>query len=110
MVDYVADYLEGIEKRQVFPSVEPGYLRCLMPSCAPQEPDTYEDIIGDVEKIIMPGVSVRGPARGTSVSGAPVGIGRLTCVPSPDPRGPTSGRTLPVSSFQLRQRRPREVR
>lgn len=69
MVDYVADYLEGIEKRQVFPSVEPGYLRCLMPSCAPQEPDTYEDIIGDVEKIIMPGVSVRGPARGTSVSG-----------------------------------------
>ncbi|ELK12691.1 Aromatic-L-amino-acid decarboxylase [Pteropus alecto] len=57
MVEYVADYLEDIEKRQVYPSVEPGYLRPLMPSCAPQEPDAYEDIMKDVEKIIMPGVT-----------------------------------------------------
>ena len=57
MVDYIADYLEGIEGRQVFPDVEPGYLRPLMPSCAPQEPDTFEDIMKDVEKVIMPGVS-----------------------------------------------------
>lgn len=58
MVDYMADYLEGIEGRQVYPDVEPGYLRALIPPCAPQEPDAYEDIIKDVEKIIMPGVSV----------------------------------------------------
>ncbi|XP_011375572.1 aromatic-L-amino-acid decarboxylase [Pteropus vampyrus] len=57
MVEYVADYLEDIEKRQVYPSVQPGYLRPLMPSCAPQEPDTYEDIIKDVEKLIMPGAA-----------------------------------------------------
>ncbi|XP_045053397.1 aromatic-L-amino-acid decarboxylase isoform X1 [Desmodus rotundus] len=57
MVDYIADYLEGIEGRQVFPDVEPGYLRPLMPSCAPQEPDTFEDIMKDVEKVIMPGVT-----------------------------------------------------
>lgn len=57
MVDYVADYLEGIEGRQVYPDVEPGYLRSLIPSAAPQEPDPYEDIIRDVEKVIMPGVT-----------------------------------------------------
>ncbi|XP_049633435.1 aromatic-L-amino-acid decarboxylase [Suncus etruscus] len=57
MVDYVADYMEGIEKRQVYPDVEPGYLRPLIPASAPQEPDTFEDIINDVEKIIMPGVT-----------------------------------------------------
>ncbi|KAB0375587.1 hypothetical protein FD755_012230 [Muntiacus reevesi] len=57
MVDYVADYLEGIEKRQVFPDVDPGYLRRLIPTTAPQEPETFEDIIKDVEKIIMPGVT-----------------------------------------------------
>ncbi|KAB1253778.1 Aromatic-L-amino-acid decarboxylase [Camelus dromedarius] len=57
MVDYVADYLEGIEARQVYPDVEPGYLRPLIPPTAPQEPDTFEDIINDVEKIIMPGVT-----------------------------------------------------
>lgn len=58
MVDYVADYIEGIEGRQVYPDVEPGYLRPLIPTSAPQEPDKYEDIVSDIEKIIMPGVSV----------------------------------------------------
>ncbi|XP_036086411.1 aromatic-L-amino-acid decarboxylase isoform X1 [Rousettus aegyptiacus] len=57
MVEYVAGYLEAIERRQVYPSVEPGYLRPLLPSCAPQEPDTFEEIMEDVEKIIMPGVT-----------------------------------------------------
>ncbi|XP_008568098.1 PREDICTED: aromatic-L-amino-acid decarboxylase isoform X4 [Galeopterus variegatus] len=57
MVDYMANYLEGIEGRQVYPDVEPGYLRPLIPPTAPQEPDTYEDIISDIEKIIMPGGS-----------------------------------------------------
>uniref|UniRef100_A0A2K6F979 Aromatic-L-amino-acid decarboxylase n=1 Tax=Propithecus coquereli TaxID=379532 RepID=A0A2K6F979_PROCO len=57
MVDYVANYMEGIESRQVYPDVEPGYLRPLIPAAAPQEPDTFEDIISDVEKIIMPGGS-----------------------------------------------------
>lgn len=58
MVDYIADYLDGIEGRPVYPDVEPGYLRALIPTTAPQEPETYEDIIRDIEKIIMPGVSV----------------------------------------------------
>lgn len=58
MVDYIADYLEGIEGRPVYPDVEPGYLRPLIPATAPQEPEAYEDIIRDIEKIIMPGVSM----------------------------------------------------
>uniref|UniRef100_A0A8D2D9A5 Aromatic-L-amino-acid decarboxylase n=1 Tax=Sciurus vulgaris TaxID=55149 RepID=A0A8D2D9A5_SCIVU len=57
MVDYVADYLEGIEGRPVYPDVEPGYLRPLIPTAAPQEPEAFEDIINDIEKIIMPGGS-----------------------------------------------------
>ncbi|KAM4688350.1 aromatic-L-amino-acid decarboxylase isoform 1-T2 [Discoglossus pictus] len=57
MVDYIADYLEQIESRQVFPNVEPGYLRPLIPDSAPEEGETYEDIIKDVERVIMPGVT-----------------------------------------------------
>uniref|UniRef100_A0A8D0HM33 Aromatic-L-amino-acid decarboxylase n=1 Tax=Sphenodon punctatus TaxID=8508 RepID=A0A8D0HM33_SPHPU len=57
MVDYIADYIEEIEKRQVYPNVEPGYLRPLIPDSAPQEPETFEEILKDVEKIIMPGVT-----------------------------------------------------
>ncbi|RMC15847.1 hypothetical protein DUI87_08052 [Hirundo rustica rustica] len=57
MVDYVADYLEKIEKRQVFPDVEPGYLRPLIADCAPQDPESFEDVFKDIENIIMPGVT-----------------------------------------------------
>uniref|UniRef100_A0ACB8FT66 Uncharacterized protein n=1 Tax=Sphaerodactylus townsendi TaxID=933632 RepID=A0ACB8FT66_9SAUR len=57
MVDYIADYLELIEKRQVYPDVEPGYLRPLIPDCAPEEPERFEDILQDVERVIMPGVT-----------------------------------------------------
>ncbi|VTJ84994.1 Hypothetical predicted protein [Marmota monax] len=57
MVDYVADYLEGIEGCPIYPNVEPGYLQPLIPTEAPQEPEACEDIINDIEKIIMPGVT-----------------------------------------------------
>ncbi|XP_056299515.1 aromatic-L-amino-acid decarboxylase isoform X1 [Pseudoliparis swirei] len=57
MVDYVADYLENIEQRPVSADVEPGYLRSLIPTEAPLEPDNYDDIIKDVERVIMPGIT-----------------------------------------------------
>uniref|UniRef100_A0A8D3CAU5 Aromatic-L-amino-acid decarboxylase n=1 Tax=Scophthalmus maximus TaxID=52904 RepID=A0A8D3CAU5_SCOMX len=57
MVDYVADYLENIEQRPVYPDLEPGYLRPLIPAEAPLEPETFEDIMRDVERVIMPGVT-----------------------------------------------------
>ena len=36
MVDYIANYLENIRERRVFPDVKPGYLRELLPDHAPQ--------------------------------------------------------------------------
>ncbi|CDQ64949.1 unnamed protein product [Oncorhynchus mykiss] len=57
MVDLIADYLENIEQRPVYPDVEPGYLRSLIPEEAPEEPDTYEDVVKDIERVIMPGVT-----------------------------------------------------
>ena len=58
MIDYVADYLENIEKRPVLPSVEPGYLHHLIPEEAPQDPEKWEDVFSDIERVIMPGVRV----------------------------------------------------
>uniref|UniRef100_A0A8C7DCP9 Aromatic-L-amino-acid decarboxylase n=1 Tax=Oncorhynchus kisutch TaxID=8019 RepID=A0A8C7DCP9_ONCKI len=57
MVDLIADYLENIEQRTVYPDVEPGYLRSLIPEEAPEEPDTYEDVVKDIERVIMPGAA-----------------------------------------------------
>ncbi|KAL5281288.1 DDC family protein [Megaselia abdita] len=57
MVDYIANYLENIRDRRVLPSVEPGYLRPLIPSEAPQRPESWEDVMADIERVIMPGVT-----------------------------------------------------
>jgi len=56
MVDFIADYLENIGERRVLPEVKPGYLRDLLPSCAPQAAENWNDIMADVERTIMPGV------------------------------------------------------
>ncbi|CAB3382505.1 Hypothetical predicted protein [Cloeon dipterum] len=57
MVDYIADYLQNIRDRRVFPAVKPGYLRRLIPAAAPDEPEPWETIFSDVERVIMPGVT-----------------------------------------------------
>ena len=60
MVDYVADYLENIRSRRPLSNVEPGYLHKLIPDQAPDTPEKWEDVFGDIERVIMPGVSKRG--------------------------------------------------
>ncbi|XP_047000053.1 aromatic-L-amino-acid decarboxylase [Schistocerca americana] len=57
MADYIANYLENIRERQVLPKVSPGYLRPLLPDEAPQKPEKWQDVMADVERIIMPGVT-----------------------------------------------------
>ncbi|KAK9713017.1 Pyridoxal-dependent decarboxylase conserved domain [Popillia japonica] len=57
MVDYVSNYLENIRDRRVLPTVEPGYLRPLIPDTAPLKGDKWEDVLADVERVIMPGVT-----------------------------------------------------
>ena len=57
MVDYIADYLENIRDRRVFPDVKPGYMRDLVPENAPMDGESWENIFSDVETVIMPGVT-----------------------------------------------------
>jgi aromatic-L-amino-acid/L-tryptophan decarboxylase len=54
VVDVMADYLEGIETRPVFPAVEPGTLRRLFPTSAPEEPESIEAILADYSRLIEP--------------------------------------------------------
>jgi len=57
MVDYIADYLENIRDRRVFPDVKPGYMKALVPDSAPEDGEKWETIFKDVEGVIMPGVT-----------------------------------------------------
>ena len=56
MVDYIADYLENIRDRSVFPDVQPGYMRDLISDSPPIEGENWEAIFRDVDRVIMPGV------------------------------------------------------
>ena len=57
LVDYIADYLENIRDRPVLPSVQPGYIKDLIPDTAPEDGEQWNSIFNDIEKVIMPGVS-----------------------------------------------------
>ena len=54
VVDVMADYLETIEARAVFPGVEPGSLRPLFPVAAPEAPEPLETILADYTRLIEP--------------------------------------------------------
>ncbi|KAA0715325.1 Histidine decarboxylase [Triplophysa tibetana] len=56
MVDFIRQYLTGIRDRRVVPDVQPGFMRPLLPTCAPHEPEDWNSILQDVENIILPGV------------------------------------------------------
>lgn len=39
------------------PTVQPGYLRPLIPDHAPEKPESWQDVMADIERVIMPGVT-----------------------------------------------------
>ncbi|XP_076277817.1 aromatic-L-amino-acid decarboxylase isoform X2 [Lasioglossum baleicum] len=56
-IEFVANYNETIRDRNVLPDVEPGYLSELLPEEAPQKAESWQQVLEDVEKYIMPGVT-----------------------------------------------------
>jgi aromatic-L-amino-acid decarboxylase len=54
VVDLMADYLDTIESRAVFPPIEPGSLRPLFPTSAPEAPEPIETILADYGRLIEP--------------------------------------------------------
>uniref|UniRef100_A0A672GJW7 Histidine decarboxylase n=1 Tax=Salarias fasciatus TaxID=181472 RepID=A0A672GJW7_SALFA len=57
LVDYISKYLGSIRERRVIPDVKPGYMKELLPDSAPVEPEDWENIFNDIERVIMPGAS-----------------------------------------------------
>lgn len=53
---YINRYLYCYECRRVLPTVQPGYIRSLIPDEAPENGDSWADIFQDIERVIMPGV------------------------------------------------------
>jgi aromatic-L-amino-acid decarboxylase len=57
MVDWIADYFERTDAIRVTPDVEPGFLRQALPATAPAEGEAMADILADVDRFVMPGMT-----------------------------------------------------
>ena len=54
VVDRMADYLETVEDRAVFPAIEPGTLRPQFPATPPEAPEPLEAILADYARLVEP--------------------------------------------------------
>jgi aromatic-L-amino-acid decarboxylase len=57
LVDWIADYLKNIETYPVIPSINPGDIKKMLPDLPPVNSQTMDEIIKDIDKIIMPGMT-----------------------------------------------------
>jgi aromatic-L-amino-acid/L-tryptophan decarboxylase len=57
MVDWIADYYARIESYPVLSRVEPGQVRASLPAHPPSQGESFDAILGDIEKLIVPGIT-----------------------------------------------------
>jgi aromatic-L-amino-acid/L-tryptophan decarboxylase len=57
IIDYIADYRATIAKRPVMARTAPGEIRAALPAEPPCEPESFEAILADLDRILMPGLS-----------------------------------------------------
>ena len=57
LVDLIADYLDGVGDRRIAPDIEPGDVRAMLPEHPPAEPESWDVVMTDVERIILPTIT-----------------------------------------------------
>ena len=57
LVDWIADYLENVERYPVMARVTPGDIRSALPAKAPEHGEAFEAIVADVERLLVPGLT-----------------------------------------------------
>jgi aromatic-L-amino-acid decarboxylase len=57
LVDWVANYWERVEDLPVRPPVQPGDIADRLPARAPEDPEDWDTILADLDRVIMPGIT-----------------------------------------------------
>lgn len=57
LIDWIADYRSQIEDMPVRAQVRPGEVKKRLPENYPQQPSTLDQVIGDLENIVLPGIT-----------------------------------------------------
>jgi len=57
IIDWIADYYETVEKYPVLSQVKPESVKNQLPLLPPENSESFEQIMGDVNSILMPGIT-----------------------------------------------------
>ncbi|MDX1624199.1 MAG: pyridoxal-dependent decarboxylase [Gemmatimonadota bacterium] len=57
VIDWIADYLEGLEDRPVREPTEPGETAAKVPDRPPADPEPMEAILDDLDRVVVPGMT-----------------------------------------------------
>jgi aromatic-L-amino-acid decarboxylase len=58
LIDWLADYHESLADRPVMAKTKPGEIRDALPSSPPNEPEDFRAAIEDLNRIVVPGLSL----------------------------------------------------
>lgn len=57
VVDWVADYMERVTDLPIRSDVAPGEIAARLPLAAPDEPETFDALLGDLDDVVLPGIT-----------------------------------------------------
>jgi aromatic-L-amino-acid/L-tryptophan decarboxylase len=57
LIDWIADYRARVAELPVMARTAPGEVKSLVPSAPPLEPESFDSILADLDRIIVPGLS-----------------------------------------------------
>lgn len=57
MVDWIAEHWSTLDERPVLPTVAPGEVRAALPDHAPEAPESFADVLADLDRVIVPGTA-----------------------------------------------------
>jgi aromatic-L-amino-acid decarboxylase len=57
MVDWIADYYDRVESFPVLSQAKPGELRAALPAHAPEHGESFDAMMADVQRLILPGIT-----------------------------------------------------
>nr|MBA3747115.1 aspartate aminotransferase family protein [Solirubrobacterales bacterium] len=57
VVDWVADYMERVGELPIASAVKPGEIRARLPQAAPEEPESFDALLRDLDDVVLPGIT-----------------------------------------------------
>jgi aromatic-L-amino-acid decarboxylase len=57
VIDWIGEYLQTVSQRDVQSTIDPGVIASMLPAAAPDDPESFDAILHDLDEIILPGIT-----------------------------------------------------